>query len=384
MNEAKTIREPLFHITRRGTPLAWWKNWLIRVAAFFCALLLIGIGVLLLFKINPIALYSAMFEGAFVGSNYLIPTLKTAVKLLCLAAALAPAFKMRFWNIGAEGQMLIGGVVAAYFMHDFPQLPNGLLLLFMAVGAMAAGALWGALPAVFKAKFGTNETLFTLMMNYVAINIVNYFVSIWKGDKVFIGVLNSNFRDAQTYEKGYLRRIWQGHGGAWYANEDLWYIVIIGIVAVLVYFYLKKTKQGYEIAVVGDSQNTARYAGISVGKVVIRTMLLSGLICGLCGFLTVSSQTHTISTSITGGYGFTAIIVAWMSKFNTLTMAGISILIVALENGSKHVFDAFYSTTGFPESASAIIVGVFMLFIVGSEFFINYQLNFRRSGKEAK
>ncbi|MDD4125408.1 MAG: ABC transporter permease [Eubacteriales bacterium] len=382
-NKIKKRREPLIHISKRISVAAW-KAWLIRLGAFLGALTFIALFVYLIFGINPSDLYSTMFKGAFVGKNYLIPTLKAAAKLLCIAVALAPAFKMRFWNIGAEGQMLAGAMAAAFVMREYSAMPNWLLLLVMCLFSIIAGGIWGLIPAVFKAKFGTNETLFTLMMNYIAAKIVDYFYNIWRGAKSALGLINGNVLQKDIYEKGYLRYFWSGkNDSVWYKSEDTWYIIIIGIIAILMYVYLKKTKQGYEIAVVGDSQNTARYAGISVNKVIIRTMIISGAICGLCGFMTVSFQSHSISSEIAGGYGFTAIIVAWMSRMNTLAMAGVSVLVIALENGSQAVANAYSTSTGFPSSTASIIVSVFLMFIIGSEFFINYKINFRHiSAKE--
>jgi simple sugar transport system permease protein len=373
----KKTREPLFHITKRMT-IPSWQAWLIRLGAFFGALVVIALFVDLSFGINPIDLYKTMFRGAFIGGNYLIPTLKAAAKLLCISVALAPAFKMKFWNIGAEGQVLAGAMAAAFVMHEYATLPNWLLLCVMCIVSIIAGGVWGLIPAVFKSKFGTNETLFTLMMNYIAAKIVDYFYNIWRGAKSALGTINGNVLQKAIYQKGYLRYFWpKEDGSVWYKSEDVWFMIIVAVIAVIMYFYLKTTKQGYEIAVVGDSQNTARYAGINVNKVIIRTMIISGAVCGLCGFMTVSFQSHTISSNIASGYGFTAIIIAWMSKFNTLVMAGVSVLVIALGNGTQAVTNAYNSTTGFPSSAASIIVGIFLFFIVGCEFFINYQMKLR-------
>lgn len=375
-------RAPLFHITKRLS-IPRWEAWLIRFLSFLGALVLIALFAYLTFGINPLDLYKTMFKGAFLGKNYLIPTLKASAKLLCIAVALAPAFKMKFWNIGAEGQVLAGAMAAAFIMHEFPLLPNGLLLLIMCVAGIAAGGIWGFIPAAFKSRFGTNETLFTLMMNYIAAKIVDYFYNSWKGVKSALGMINGNMLQKATFEKGYLRYLWRDSASsAWYQSEDTWFIIVAASLAAAMYFYLKNTKQGYEIAVVGDSQATARYAGISVNKVVIRTMIISGALCGLCGFLTVSAQSHTVSSEIASGYGFTAIIVAWMSKFNTLVMAGVAVMLVALENGSQAVTNAFYATTGFPTSSASVISGIFLFVIIGSEFNINYKINFRRKTRE--
>lgn len=373
---AASSRAPLFHIARRDRmhPAAAWG---VRIGAFVLALLLNAVFVWCMVGVDPVTFYGTMLKGAFGSSYYLWATFKAAAKLLCIAVALAPAFKMRFWNIGAEGQVLIGGMAAALLMHDCPSIPGPLLLLLMLLISMIAGGVWGLLPAFFKAKLNANETLFTLMMNYIAMQIVWYFYHKWSGFSSAPGMIN------QRTQAGWFSSLWGGtSNGSWLQNEDFWFIVIVAVIAVLMYFYLKTTKQGYEIAVVGESHNTARYAGISVNKVMLRTMVISGAICGLCGFLTVSSQSHNISVNMASGYGFTAIIVAWLSKFNTFTMAGVSLLIVALEKGAAQMANT-YASQGFSSPAASVLVGVMLLMVIGSEFFIQYRILRNHSGKEA-
>lgn len=386
MHEPVTTEKkpPLFHIVNRGKgQLPFYQAWGIRLGAFVLALAINALFVILVVGVDPISFYQTMLKGAF-GDGFLWPTIKTAAKLLCIAVALAPAFKMRFWNIGAEGQVLVGGIAAAVVMFYFSDLPAVVILLLMMIFSILAGALWGAIPAFFKAKMNVNETLFTLMMNYIAMNLVNFFYDLWKGPKTALGKIN------QSTHAGWLSSLWENRDDngflireeeTLFTNADFWFVVIICVVAVLMYFYLKYTKQGYEIAVVGESRNTARYAGISVKKVILRTMILSGAICGLCGFLVVSAQSNTISTSMAGGYGFTAIIVAWLSKFNTFTMAGVSVLIVALEQGAAQMANE-YNFMGFSVAAADVMIGIMLLFIVGSEFFIHYKVMFRKSSGE--
>ncbi len=228
--------------------------------------------------------------------------------LLCISVGLAPAFKMRFWNIGAEGQVLVGGIVSSACMIYLADLPTPLLLILMLVASMAAGALWGLLPAIFKAYFNTNETLFTLMMNYIAIQITSFCVALWENPygSNTVGIINSATRT------GWFPKIM--------GQDYILNVIIVMAATVLMFIYLARSKQGYEIAVVGNSENTARYAGISVKKVIIRTMIISGAVCALAGFVEVSGSRHTISTSTAGGRGFTAIFVAWLAKFFSFVM----------------------------------------------------------------
>ncbi len=361
-----TEKEPLVRIVPQF--LERKKAWIIRGIAVLLALVTVACFCMLVIDINPFKMYATMLKGAFGNGLYISETLAYAAKLLCIAIALAPAFRMRFWNIGGEGQVLAGALAAAIIMVKVgTSVPGLILFAMMILASIAAGMLWGFIPAVFKAKFGTNETLFTLMMNYVAIQLVDYFYNTWRGEASSLGKLNKATR------AGWFPLV-LGHR---YTIG----IIIVVILAVLMYFYMNKTKQGYEIAVVGESTNTARYAGINVARVTIRTMLISGALCGFCGFLTVSGQDQTISTTTAGGYGFTALIVAWLAKFNTISMIFISILIVAMEKGTRLIADEY---AGFSASASNIVIGIILFFIIGSEFFINYKLIWRsRKGKEA-
>ncbi len=361
--EKNTVKEPFMRIAKRNE-LSGPKAWGVRGIALVLALLFCGLFVNIVGGIPLIDVFAAMWQGTFGkfgnATSIKIRCWDTAIyaaKLLCIAVALAPVFKMRFWNIGAEGQVLMGGLAAAFFMYEFGgKMPAPLLLVLMILTSILAGAVWGVIPAFFKANFGTNETLFTLMMNYVAIKAVDYYYNFKRGDSSTLA----------PSEYGHLPDI-LGHG---YTLN----IIVFLLLAVAMYFYLKKTKHGYEIAVVGESKNTARYAGINVKKVIIRTMIISGAVCGICGGLTVAGQEHSISSGTTaGGYGFTAIIVAWLAKFNTLGMILISLLIIFLEKGAGQLTNQY---NDFPAGAGSVLVGIVLFFIIGSEFFINYKVVF--------
>lgn len=353
-------KEPLFRVVKRDNYPKWFSI-TVRVCGVVLALVISAIFIATTAKVNPFSAFSTMIYGSFGNSIYIWGTIKSTVKLLCIAIALAPAFKMRFWNVGAEGQVLIGALMTAIVMIQGESLPSIILFPLMFVAAMLGGAIWGVIPAIFKAKWDTNETLFTLMMNYIAIQLVSYYYNKWKGTASALGKLN------KASQAGWFPAIF---GQRFFIN-----IIIVIILMVVMYLYLEKTKQGYEITVVGESQNTARYAGINVKSVIIRTMAISGLICGLCGCLTVAGQSQTISSNTAQGYGFTAIIVAWLAKFNTFYMAGISLFIIALENGTQLIADKYSS---FSDSACDVVIGIMLFCIIGSEFFINYRLIFRK------
>lgn len=350
------VKEPLFHIAKRDG-IIWWKAWLIRAGAIVLALVCSGIVSYLLTGENPLRIYAVMLNGAFGTQRRIWGLMQNLAMLLCVSLAVTPAFKMRFWNIGAEGQVLAGGLASAACMILFGEsLPNPVLLLVMIIASVAAGAIWALIPAVFRARWQTNETLFTLMMNYIAIQLVAFFAYKWSVPKGSgqVGVIN------RTTHAGWLPVV----GG----HDYLLNIIIVLLITVAMYVYLKYSKHGYEITVVGESENTARYIGIPVKKVILRTMLVSGAICGIAGLLLVSGTDHTISRDTAAGRGFTAIMVSWLAKFNPVFMILTSFLVVFLEKGATEISTAF----GLNESFSDIITGIIIFFIIGCEFFIQY------------
>ena len=364
MSNNTKVHEPLFHIAKRNA-IVWWKAWLIRIIAILAALIISGLMTLLLTGLNPLSVYKAMFEGSFGTMRRVWDLLQNVAILLCISLAVTPAFKMRFWNIGAEGQVLIGGLATAscmLFLGD--KLPYTVLIPIIIVSGMLAGAVWALIPAIFKAKWNTNETLFTLMMNYIAIQIVAYFTLEWSMPK--------GSGTPRILENGQLPVI----GGQKYLLN----ILVVAVLTVFMFIYLKYSKHGYEIAVVGESEKTAKYIGINVKKVIIRTMLLSGAICGLAGVLLVSGTDHSLKSETAGGRGFTAIMVSWLAKFNPVIMVLTSFLIVFLQTGATKISERFGLNTAFAD----IITGIIIFFIIGSEFFINYQIKFNKSNKPAK
>ena len=358
----KAVREPLFHITKR-TYMPLGKSIAVRAGAIVAALVVCGIVTILLTGDNPISIYATMIEGAFGTPTITWMTLHNTAILLLISIAVAPAFKMKFWNTGAEGQVLIGSLMSAILMLNLGgKIPEWLLIIMIFVCGIVAGALWGIIPAFFKAMFGTNETLFTLMMNYVAIQLIEFFLKI--ADKS-----GSNTVGPDKLSHGWLPVI----GGQKYLLN----ILIVLLLTVLMYIYLTYSKHGYEISVVGESENTARYIGINVKKVIIRTMALSGAVCGLTGVLLVAGSSHSIDSNLAGGNGFTAIMVAWLAKFNPIMMVFASLLIIVLGRGAGEVSSVF----GLNKSFSDILTGIILFFIIGCEFFINYRIKFNRKSK---
>lgn len=369
-NNEKQAKEPLIQITSRGRDsMPWYKAWGVRAIAIVLALLLCGGVIILLTGYNPLEVYSQMIKGSFGSSRKIWNTLQNLSMLLCISLAVTPAFKMKFWNIGAEGQTLVGGLAAAACMIYLGDTLHPLILFpLMAICCVAAGMLWGFIPAIFKANFNTNETLFTLMMNYVAMQLVSFCIVFWENpkDSNTVGVIN------RATSGGWLPEL--------FGQKYLLNIVIVALITIAMYIYLKYSKHGYEISVVGESENTARYIGINVKKVIIRTMLLSGGLCGIAGLLLVSGTDHTINTGIVGGMGFTAIMVSWLAKFNPIVMTLTSFLIVFLERGAGEIATKFQLN----QSISDILTGIILFFIIGCEFFVQYKLHIRGKNKEDK
>ena len=360
-------KQSLFHISKRDV-LPWYQAMLIRGGAIVLALIVCALVTMLLTGENPISIYGTIFYGAFGTARKSWVTFQNLAVLLGISLAVTPAFKMRFWNIGAEGQVLIGCLATAACMIVLgDKLSNGVLILVMLVAAIAAGSLWGFLPSFFKAKWNTNETLFTLMMNYIATQLAAFFIIVWEVPKGAgkIGIINQNS------EAGWLPVI----GGKQY----LLTILVVAVMTILMYIYLNYSKHGYEISVVGESQRTASYAGIKVERVIIRTMVLSGAVCGLMGLLLTAGTDHTLTTTIVGGRGFTAVMVSWLAKFNPIVMVFTSLLLVVLSRGASEISSVFSLNHSFAD----ILTGIILFFIIGSEFFLTYKVSLRKSKKEA-
>ena len=355
----------MIQISKRGA-ISRKKSLAIRLAAIVIAIIVCAVITMATTGTDPFAVFSAFLNGSFGTERKLWIFLQNTAILLIISLAVTPAFKMRCWNLGAEGQVLAGAMAAAACMVLLgDKASSDAIILCMIVSAIAAGALWAGIPAFFKAKFNTNETLFTLMMNYVATQIVAYFCVKWENPvgSCTIGVIN------QSSMAGWLPEL---------GNKYLLVILIAVLMTAVVYFYLNYTKHGYEIAVVGESERTARYIGIKVPRVIIRTMLFSGAICGLAGLLLVGGIHHTVSTSLVGGQGFTAVMVSWLAAFNPVVMILTSALLIFMGSGANQLA----SSCGLNQSFGDILTGVLIFFIIGSEFFVQYKISFRKKNRE--
>lgn len=344
----------MLRITKR-VECSKWEATMVRGAGIITALILAAI-FLSFMNYNPLEVYGAMIKGAFGSAYRLKETIIKTIPLALTSVGIGLAFKMKFWNIGAEGQIIMGAFGATFFALKFSYLPGFVLLPLMMIGGMVAGGIWAFIPAFFKAKYGTNETIFTLMMNYIALGWITYLqYSLWKDPKSFGFPKIPNFTESAT-----LPDLFGVHIG--------WLITIIFVIGI--HYFIQYTKKGYEISVIGESENTARYAGIHVEKILMITLFFSGAICGLVGMIQASAVSHTLTVEITGGVGFTAIITTWLSGLKTPVMIIVSFLFSAMVEGGAFIQTAFQ----IPQSAADLLQGLILFCVLGSEFFIQYRL----------
>ncbi|MDO5738342.1 MAG: ABC transporter permease [Eubacteriales bacterium] len=356
MNNNRRLRWQL--VKRR--PLSQAKVLLLYLLAIFTALLL---GALLLLAIghNPLIVYKQILTGSLATPTAFKETIKITIPLLLCGIAVAISFKLKFWNIGAEGQILFGATAAMIAPIYLPNLPSTLKLILMAVLAIVAGGLYALIPAFFKVRWGTNETLFTLMLNYIALQLLRFlqYQETWQD----IGTKFPKIRPLGDSEV--LPRLFGVQIG--------WVIALV--LAVFFYIYLKRSKHGFEIAIVGDSINTAKYSGMNVKTIIMRTIFISGAVSGLVGYLNVAGTDYALTESTAGGVGFMAITVAWLAALNPLGMIPVAFGLSILQKGSLSI----QSTLGIPASAANLLSGLILFSVLGSEFFRNYQLRLRRN-----
>ncbi len=357
----KAKHNPLFHIVKKQD-ISLRNKWIIKVAAIgvaflICAFISMGMGG------TFGGFFSKIFNACFVNSRTggasatkILDLLENTVILLLIALALVPAFKMKFWNIGAEGQIVVGILMCAVMQKYLGPAMNlqsaGMRFLFFVVTfamSMIAGALWGFIPAFFKAKFKTNETLFTLMMNYIAILLTKVVIMTWDPVK----------GDIQAFDElTYLPKI----GG----SQLVLNLIIAVVVAAIIFVYLRYTKHGYEINVVGGSQRTAKYVGINVKKVIMRTMIVSGAVCGLIGCLLLAGEHNNLTSTIVSGRGFTGVMIAWIAGLGPIEIGLYSLICAFITKGSRSV----NYNTAFPN----IMLSVCFFVLIACEFFVNYQI----------
>ncbi len=345
---------------------------LVPILSFVLALAVGGL-LLMMAGVNPIDTYAAMFDGAFGTTYARSETLVKAIPLMLTGLAVAIAFRMLFWNIGAEGQLVIGAIATAwiplFLLKDSGLAPGGLLVI-MGAAAFLGGALWGLFPAALKAFLRVNEIITTLMLNYVAILLLDYlYTGPWKDKEGFGFPGTANFKDVAA-----LPRLpeWL-EAGRVHAG-----LVLAIIAAVLIWLVLARTKWGFEIRVIGENPSAARYAGMSLARNILLVMLLSGGIAGLAGFSQVAGIAHRLQKGIAVGDGFTAIIVAWLAKLHPLGVLLVAILMAGLSVGG----DQIAITMALPAAVARILQGLILFFVLGGDIFVRYRLRILRQADE--
>jgi len=332
-----------------------------RILSVLLSLVFSGI-ILLFFGLNPFQIFGSIIEGSFGTSIRIEQTIVKAIPLTVASLGILVAFKMKFWNIGGEGQIVMGALAASFVALNFPDFPKPIMLLLMAIASIIGGGTWALIPAAFKAKMGTNETIFTLMMNYIAIKFVTYLqYGPWRDPE------SAGFPKIPPFPENAVMPSVAGIHAGW---------VIALVCVIFVYFFMGYTKKGYEISVVGESIETARYAGMNIPSIIMIAMFISGGLCGLVGMIQASAIEKTLVYGISNNYGFTAIITAWLARLNAVVTLFVCIAFAVLIQGAAFI----QLSLGVPAAVARIVQGVILFFVLGSEFFLRYKVAVNKEG----
>ncbi|WP_163337347.1 ABC transporter permease [Desulfopila sp. IMCC35008] len=343
-------------IVKRQEPLGW-RSCLVLFAAIAFSLVLSGI-LLALRGTSPVEGVLTLFQGAF-GSRWAIEdSLIKGIPIFLCSLGVAIAFRLQVWNIGAEGQFAFGAMGATWAALSFPEWPAWLLMPAMIIMAVAAGGAWGMIPALLRQKLKTNEIIVTLMMNYIAILFLDYLVfGVWKDPTSFGFPMTPTFPEAAIV----------GKIGSTSVNWGLLHCVVLGL---LVWVFFRFTTVGFELKASGDSVRAARYAGLPYDKLVVLVMVLSGGLAGWAGFLEASATINRLQPSIMVGYGYTAIVVAWLARLNPLSIGIASFLLAGLRVGVENL----QLDLQVPAAFGGIIEGLILLSVLAGGLFTVYRV----------
>ncbi len=330
---------------------------IIRCIAIFSAILASSLFIVCL-GYNPFTIYGNILKGALGSRIRFKATLLEMIPLIVTSLGILIAFKMKFWNIGGEGQILMGAFAASFVALKIDGLPTFLVLPIMFLAGFLVGGLWALIPAFFKARFGANETIMTLMLNYIALYWITYLqYGPWRDPKAL------GFPKIPNFPKhALLPKLFGIHIG----------LILSFLLVVLVAWLMKRTKKGFEISVVGESVNTARYAGMNVFQIILTAMLLSGGLCGITGVIQAAGVNKTLTMNVSSGYGYTAIITTWLSGLSAPLVLVVSFLFAILLQGSSYIQSALQ----IPQAAADVLQGMILFCILGSEFFVRYRIRF--------
>lgn len=348
-------------ITKRKEPRGW-SSFLVLSAAVALSLAVSGL-LLALRGTPPLDGLAVLFKGAY-GSRFAIEDcLVKAIPIFLCSLGVAVAFRLQVWNIGAEGQFALGAVGASWVALTFPGLPSPFMLPSMIVMAVLAGGLWGMIPAILRQHFRTNEIIVTLMLNYIAILFLDFLVyGVWKDPTSFGFPMTSEFSTQAVV----------GRIGTTGVNWGLAHCLVLGIA---VWVFIRFTRLGYELKAAGDSVRAARYAGIPYDRLVVLVMVVSGALAGWAGFLEASATINRLQPSIMVGYGYTAIVVAWLARLNPLAIGVASFLLAGLRVGVENL----QLDLQVPAAFGGILEGLILLTVLAGGFFNLYRFSVRRA-----
>lgn len=340
------------------------------VVSFFILILslvagLAAIGIIFLAKgVNPFFAIYKIFSSSFGSSYGIMETITKSIPLILIATGLTVAYRGKFWNIGAESQLLAGAAAATWIAINWAQyLPGWFAILLMFGAGFIAGALWGIVPAILKVRFGINEVISTLMLNYVGAEFIKMLViGPWKGATQF------GFPYTDKFSESVQLSIISG------TRVHYLTLIIAFVAAVVVFILLFRTRFGYEVRVVGENQEAAKYAGIDFFKITLLMMVISGGLAGVAGVGEVAGLHHllTYPETISSGYGFTAIIVAWLSRLNPLATIVSGFFFAGILVGG----DAIQISLNLPQATVDVFNGVILIFLIMGEYFQNNKIKF--------
>ncbi len=366
--------KPLFPYKIRVEPrlieASTWVYLLLTISSVVLALL-VGAILIAMGGGDPVKAYIHIGKASFGSWGVFSDTLVKAIPLMLVGLACSIAFRMKLWNIGAEGQFFIGAFAASVVVL-LPVLPDNtprwLFILVMVIFGFVGGAIWGVIPGLLKVKFNVNEIISTLMMNYIAVSWNNYFIyAVWS---------EGGFQMSKSFPKNawlprlseYASTIPEFRGLTTHLG-----LIFAVIAAVVIWFILYRSKWGYEIRLIGDNPKAAKYSGISIGRNIIYVMLLSGGLAGLAGMSEITGVVHRLQGAISPGYGFTGIIIAWLAKLNPLAVIIVSVLFGALILAGRELQ---------PKGIPTMIQGVIFVFLIASDFFVRNRITISKSVEE--
>lgn len=329
------------------------------VALVFCAFIIMAVG------FNPLEVYVKMFSKAFLSLKGIRKAIESGLPLMLCGLGVSIAFRMNLNNIGAEGQYAVGAMFGAAYVIYGPELPGVLGIIALAVCCFAGGALWSLLAAAPRAFWDVDESITTLMLNYVSLIMLSYLcLGPWKAKGQNVGQTEKIPEIFQIPEIG--------------DTKISVAFPLVLIIALLMFFFYKYTTSGYQIDVIGKSMTAARYAGINIRKNILLVMALSGGLAGLAGFVQYAAVSGRVMENMPNNAGYTGIVIAYLSRFNPIVVIIVSFLFAGLQNSSATV-----QVMGVPAQIATMMQGAIMIIVIAGDFFLRYRVVFAKKGGKA-